>query len=295
MITSVPGIRVGHWTDPSALTGCTAILPPPGTIGSAFVAGGAPATHETELLAPGMLVEEVHAIVLSGGSAFGLAASAGAVRFCEEHGVGFPAGGVRVPIVPAAAIFDLGIGEPTARPGPEEGYEACASATEDEAREGNVGAGTGATVGKSAGPEFMTKGGLGGTAAEREGVLVAALAVVNAWGDVVGEDGSVIAGARAGGRPVEGFPATTLACVATNALLSKEQAHRVARIGAAGLARAVRPAHTMFDGDVVFVLATRSVSSSPDLVGALAADVVAEAIRRGVRAAESVPGAPAAT
>jgi L-aminopeptidase/D-esterase-like protein len=294
MITRVPGVRVGHWTDARALTGCTAVLPPPSSIGSVFVAGGAPATHETDLLAPGMLVEQVHAVMLCGGSAFGLAAAAGAVSWCEEHGLGLEVGPHRVPIVPAAGIFDLSIGDAAVRPGPREGYEACASASPAEAREGNVGAGCGATVGKGAGPEFMMKGGLGGAAAEREGLIVAAIAVVNSWGDVVAEDGTVIAGARSAREVPGGFPATTLACVATSATLTKEQAHRVARMGASGLARAVRPAHTMFDGDVVFALATCASHASPDLVGALAADVVAEAVRRGVRAAEGVPGVPAA-
>ena len=295
MIVDVPGIRVGHWTDERALTGCTVILTPEGTTGSVVVPGGAPATRETDAIQPGRRVEEVNAVLLTGGSAFGLGAANGVMRYLEERGVGHPTPAGVVPIVPAAAIFDLLVGDAAKRPGPDEAYAACEAASEDERREGNVGAGMGATVGKGAGFENMSKGGLG-NASQREGeLIVGALAVVNAVGDVVDEDGTVIAGARAEPLPYPPVPGTntTIACVATNAILSKEECHRAAEMANAGLARAVRPVHTMFDGDVVFLLATRAVPSFVEIVGRLAADVLADAIRRAVRAAESLPGIPA--
>lgn len=294
-MSGLEGIRIGHWSDAHALTGCTVVLPPAGTIASAFVAGGAPATHETDLLQPGMKIQEVHGLVLTGGSAFGLAAAGGVMRWLEERGIGYDAGVAHVPIVPAAAIFDLWPGDASVRPGAAEGYAACEAATEEPTPEGNIGAGTGSSVGKTAGPAAATKGGLGWARLDAGGTAVAALAVVNAVGDVFGEDGKVIAGARA---PASEFspwspPSTTLACIVTNADLTKEQAHRIARMGVAGLARAIRPVNTMFDGDAVFVLATRTQSAHPDVVGSLASDAVAAAVRRGVLAAESVEGLPA--
>lgn len=291
MITAVPGVRVGHWTDPVGLTGCTVVLPPSGTTGGVHLGGGAPATRETDALRPGTLVPHVDAVLLTGGSAFGLAAADGVMRFLERQGVGFETGAGPVPIVPAAAIFDLGIGDPSARPGPEEGEAACRAASERERAEGNVGAGTGATVGKRAGPAHRVKGGLGGASRARGDLVVGALAVVNAWGDVLDEDGGVLAGARGEGY-VPGFPNTTLGCVATNAQLGKEEAARIAQVASGGLARAVSPAFTMFDGDVVFVLATNRSLFPLELAGTLAAECLAEAIRRGVRAATGVEGAP---
>ncbi|MGZ4127053.1 MAG: P1 family peptidase [Actinomycetota bacterium] len=295
MITAVPGVRVGHWTDERALTGCTVVLPPPGTTGSVVIPGGAPATHETDAIQPGRRVDEINAVLLTGGSAFGLGAANGVMRYLEERGIGHPTLAGVVPIVPAAAIFDLIVGDAAVRPGPDEAYAACEAASADEAREGNVGAGTGATVGKGAGVENMSKGGLGGAARRDGDLVVGVIAVANAVGDVVDEDGTVIAGARAeptGFPPVPGTN-TTLACVATNAVLSKEECHRAAEMATAGLARAVRPVHTMFDGDVVFLLATRAIPSFVEIVGRLAADALADAIRRAVRAATGVPGIPA--
>ncbi|MGZ4104965.1 MAG: P1 family peptidase [Actinomycetota bacterium] len=295
MITAVPGVRVGHWTDERALTGCTVVLPPPGTTGSVVIPGGAPATHETDAIQPGRRVDEINAVLLTGGSAFGLGAANGVMRYLEERGIGHPTLAGVVPIVPAAAIFDLIVGDAAERPGPDEAYAACEAASADEAREGNVGAGTGATVGKGAGVENMSKGGLGGAARRDGDLVVGVIAVANAVGDVVDEDGTVIAGARAeptGFPPVPGTN-TTLACVATNAVLSKEECHRAAEMATAGLARAVRPVHTMFDGDVVFLLATRAIPSFVEIVGRLAADALADAIRRAVRAATGVPGIPA--
>jgi len=295
MSLDVPGIRVGHWTDERALTGCTVILPPPGTTGSVVVPGGAPATRETDAIAPGRRVEEVNAVLLTGGSAYGLGAADGVMRFLEERGIGHATPAGVVPIVPAAAIFDLGFGDGAVRPGPGEAYAACEAASETENREGNVGVGMGATVGKLAGFEHMSKGGLGSASLRDGDLVVGALTVVNAVGDVIADDGTVLAGARAEPLPFPPIPGTntTLACIATNGTLSKEECHRAAEMATAGLARAVRPVHTMFDGDVVFMLATRAVPSFVEIVGRLAADVLADAIRRAVRAAESIPGIPA--
>ncbi|HCO02566.1 MAG TPA: peptidase S58 [Actinobacteria bacterium] len=321
MITDVPGILVGHWTDLAGLTGCTVVLCPPGTVGSGEVRGGAPGTVETDLLRPGTLVQEVHAVVLTGGSAFGLGAQQGVVRYLEERGIGFDAGVARVPIVPGAVLFDLGVGDPKARPGPNEGYAACLAATAEVA-EGNVGAGTGATVAKVNGPGTGVKGGVG-TASRREGgLIVGAIAAVNALGEILAEDGSMLAAAPmlAPAAPsatldltdlpeepvpapeptlpgLEGGPGltnTTLVVVATNARMSKERAHLLALAAHDGMAAAIRPAHTLWDGDTAFALATGEVEADQRTVERLATEAVQEAIRRGVLAAESVPGFPAA-
>jgi len=366
MITKVPGIEVGHWTDPIGLTGCTVVLCPPGTLGSGEVRGGAPGTRETDLLRPGMTVDEVHAVLLTGGSAFGLAAADGVMRFLEERGVGFDTGIARVPIVPAAVLFDLGIGDPKARPGPDAGYEACRSAS-DEVEEGNVGAGTGATVANLFGSHRALKGGLG-TASTKDGdLIVGALAAVNAFGELIDDQGELMAGARpapegedqpppdpnAGserqsstraseGQATEGstpdkkaeptrWPPdsrsggwagagprsegrrpsglapnpeaaappstgtnTTLVVVATNARLSKERAHLLSLAGHDGIDSAIRPAHTMWDGDTVFALATGQVDSDQRMLEGLAVGVVAEAIRRAVLLARGIAGFPSA-
>jgi len=303
-ITEVSGITVGHWTDPVALTGCTVVLCPPGTMGSGEVRGGAPGTRETDLLRPGTLVQEVHAVLLTGGSAFGLAAADGVVRFLEERGVGFDARVARVPIVTGAVLFDLGVGDPSVRPGPAEGYVACGAAGIEVAT-GNRGAGTGATVAKLHGLDRGVKGGLG-TASTRDGdVVVGAVAAVNALGEVVDDDGSMVAGARPvpDGSPEKGFDDappelfgtnTTLVVVATNARLSKERAHLLSLAGHEGIDRAVRPAHTKWDGDTVFALATAQVEADQRLLETLAETAVAEAIRDGVRRAEGIPGYPSA-
>lgn len=298
-ITQVPGILVGHDTDPVGLTGCTVVLCPPGTVGSGEVRGGAPGTRETDLLRPGMLVQEVHAVLLTGGSAFGLAAADGVMRFLEERGVGFDTQVARVPIVPAAVLFDLAVGDPRARPDAESGYRACLAAG-TEVAEGSVGAGTGATVAKLHGPEGAVKGGLG-TASAREGELVVgAVVAVNALGEILDEDGGLLAAARTGPGDAEQGPAappwptnTTIGVVATNARLSKERAHLLALACHDGLERAIRPCHTIFDGDTVFTLATGEVEAEQALVEALAERVVAEAVRRGVRLATGIAGIPA--
>lgn len=308
MITRVPGMRVGHVTDENGLTGCTVVLPPPGTIGSGEVRGGAPGTRETDLLRPGMLVEEVHAVLLTGGSAFGLAAADGVTRYLEERGIGFDAGVARVPIVPAAVLFDLGVGDPKARPGVSEGYAACDQASEGDVPEGSVGAGTGATVAKLYGPHRQVKGGIGTAAIERDGLIVGALLAVNAIGEILDEEGGVLAGARPApgdDEPVNPWPDgpwrpqaganTTLGVVATNARLSRERAHLLALAAHDGLDGVIRPAHTMWDGDTVFTLATGEVSADQRTLEELAVAAVQEAVRRAVRLATGVPGAPAIT
>lgn len=296
MITDVPGVRVGHYTDLEGATGCTVILLPDATVGAYVLAGAAPGTRETDLLSPHTIETEVHAFVLTGGSAFGLACADGVESFLEDRGIGFEFGNARVPLVPAAVIFDLSIGDPKARPRAEHGRRAAESAGTN-VEEGSVGAGTGATVGKRSGLEFAVKGGLG-TASARvpdTGVVVGAIVVCNAAGDVVEDDGTPIAGARTD-APAQWASlrgqSTVLACVVTNAVLSKGQALHVARMGSAGISRACRPAHTFYDGDVVFCGATGESECEPTLVGSLAAEVVATALRRGVRRAKGLFGIP---
>ena len=297
MITDVPGIRVGHWTDATGLTGCTVVLCPPGTVGSGEVRGGAPGTRETDLLRPGTLVQEVHAVLLTGGSAFGLAAADGVMRYLEERGIGFDARVARVPIVPAAVLLDLGVGDPASRPGPDAGYAACAAAGEQVA-EGNVGVGAGATVAKLHGIEAAVKGGLGTASRSDADLVVGSMAAVNAFGEVIAEDGSVLAGARGGPWPGEeeggSLPGlnTTLLVVATTAKLSKERAHLLALAAHDALAEAIRPAHTMWDGDTAFALATGALDADQRTVESMAEESVKESIRRAVLLAESVPGFP---
>ena len=308
-ITDVPGIRVGHETDLEAATGCTVILCDTPAVGGVDVRGGAPATRETDVLRPLHMVEEVHAILLTGGSAFGLDAAGGVMRYLDEQGQGFDAGVARVPIIPAAAIFDLGLGSATIRPDATAGYRACERATSESTPQGNVGAGTGATVGKMAGPAFMMKGGLGSASAMvNDEIVVGALVVVNAAGDVVDPaTQQIIAGAR---NPLGGYifgnPAgnTTLAVIATNAALSKVAINKVAQMAHNGLALTLRPAHTMFDGDTVFALALGareerlddpdSAAVQTSMIGAAAANVLARAIVKAVRNAEELHGVPAA-
>jgi len=307
-ITDVPGVRVGHDTNLEAATGCTVLLCERPAVGGVDVRGGAPATRETDVLRPMHLVEEVHAIVLTGGSAFGLDAASGVMRYLDEQGEGYDTGVARVPIVPAAAIFDLGLGSASVRPDAQAGYRACAEATRAGTPQGNVGAGTGATVGKMAGPAFMMKGGLGSASVQFNAeIVVGALVVVNAAGDVVDpQSGHIIAGAR---NPHGGFlfapPTgnTTLAVVATNAALSKDEVNKVAQMAHNGLALTLRPAHTMFDGDTVFALALgeragrqsdpESAAIQTSAIGAAAASVLARAIVKAVRHASDLHGIPA--
>jgi L-aminopeptidase/D-esterase-like protein len=316
MALGIEDLAVGHWTDPVGLTGCTVVVPPAGNVAAASVRGGGPGTRETDLLQPQAHVQSVSAVLLTGGSAFGLAAAQGVVAWCERQGLGYGRFGPPIPIVPAAVLFDLAVGDWQARPGPAEGEAACLAAVTDDGPMGNVGAGMGATVGKTAGPDRMMKGGLGWAVVESGPLVVGALAAVNAGGDVLEEDGSVLAGARvpggartairerlAAGRLDDGaLPeavppggSTTLGLIATNATLTKAEVHRVAVQAHDGMARAVRPVHTSFDGDTVFALAVPRVEAVMDLVAFLAEEALAAAIRAGVRAAAAVAGIPAAS
>jgi L-aminopeptidase/D-esterase-like protein len=290
-ISDVEGLTVGHWTDEESLTGCTVVLPPPGTIASCEVRGGAPGTRGTDILQPGTIIEVAHAVVLTGGSAFGLASAGGVERYLEERGIGSEIGPVRVPTVPAAVIFDLGVGDPSRRPGANEGYAACVVASA-EVGEGRVGVGTGATVAKMWGPERAKSGGVG-TWSVREGdLVVGALVVANSVGEIVGEDGSILVGPKLepGERREDlveqmGSSAaanTTLGVVATNALLSKEDVRRLASVGNDAFDVAIRPAHTIYDGDTVFALASRQVDTDYEDVAALVEEAITTAIRRAV-------------
>ena len=290
-LTAIDGITVGHATNLTARTGCTVVLCPAGATAGVDVRGAAPGTRETEALRPGRLVQKAHAVLLTGGSAFGLDAASGVVQYLEEKDVGFPAGSVRVPIVPAAVIFDLGVGEAKVRPDREMGYQACLNATDEPVVMGTVGAGTGATVGKAPGVT-SSPGGVGSACVRLDsGLIVAAIVVVNALGNVVHpRTGEILAGGKEDDNFVDITERlldadlvhgtnTTIGVVATNATLAPAEVHRVAEMAHDGMARAIRPAHTMFDGDTLFALATGSYTgSSVNTVGILAAEVVAEAI-----------------
>jgi L-aminopeptidase/D-esterase-like protein len=306
-ITDVPGIRVGHATAGEAMTGCTVILcPPEGAVGGVDQRGGAPGTRETDLLRTMHLVQRVHAVLLAGGSAFGLEAAGGVVRWLEERGIGFDTRVAKVPIVPAAILFDLDMGRADIRPDASMGYAACNAAADGPVRQGSVGAGAGCRSGTIFGPGRASKSGVGTASADLGGgLVVGAIVAVNAFGDVVDPStGSILAGARA--LSGEGFAdtlatmksfvgkttltfasrgSTVIGAVATNARLSKEEANIVARMAHDGLARAVRPAHTMFDGDTLFSLATGQKRANVNVIGAYAAEVVAEAIVRSIPAA----------
>ncbi len=310
-ITDIPGIRIGHNTNLEAGTGCTVILCDTPAVGGVDVRGGAPATRETDLLRPLHLVDVVHAIVLTGGSAFGLDTASGVMRYLEERHIGYDVGVAKVPIVPAAAIFDLAFGSATVRPNAEAGYHACQDASNEPTQQGNVGAGTGATVGKMLGPAFAMKGGLGSASTTlADGTLVGALVVVNAFGNILDDKTQQVI---AGGQPpfsAEGttnnanpLSNTTIAVVATDAALTKEEANKVAQMAHNGLAQVIRPAHTLFDGDTVFALSLGPRTQQPidlatnayqvSMIGAAAAKVLAQAIINGVRQATDLHGVPA--
>jgi len=312
-ITDVPGFKVGQAQDLDAITGCTVVLCPPNTVGGVDQRGGAPGTRETDLLATGQLVNQVTAVLLTGGSAFGLDAAAGVMRYCEEQKMGLNTGLGIVPIVPAAVLFDLGIGNGKVRPDAEMGYQACLNASADPPAEGNWGAGTGATVGKILSPKMATKSGIGTASIDLGGGgIVGALVAVNAFGDVVDpESGKIIAGARGikgyadtlkvmksfVGKKVMGFMSgpsnTVIGVVATNVKLSKEGITRVAQMAHNGLARMVRPAFTLMDGDTCFGLSSGEVEMDLNIVGAYAAQAYQEAILNAVRKAEKAGGVPA--
>lgn len=312
-ITAVPGVRVGHFTDKRRPTGCTVVLFDGSATAGVDVRGSAPGTRETDLLKPINTVKKVNAIVLSGGSAFGLDSATGVMRFLEERGMGLKVGSVVVPIVPAAILFDLGVGNPKIRPDAEAGYQACRAATNDPVAEGCVGAGAGATVGKLFGMKNAMKSGIGGASVRvgNTGITVGAIVAVNAVGDVYdSHTGALLAGARgtdgktlvnAMSQVVRGHGVhasngtnTTIGVVATNATFTKTQATKIAQMAHDGFARTIRPVHTSFDGDTIFAACT---CTSPELVdagmiGAIGAEVMAEAVVRAVKSATSLPGLP---
>lgn len=309
-ITDVPGIRVGHAQNEDALTGCTVVLCEVGAIAGVEVRGSAPGTRETDLLSPTNLVEQVHAVCLSGGSAFGLDAASGVMRYLEERGHGLPVGVCKVPIVPAAVLFDLAIGSATVRPDADMGFAAAANASHRPVEEGNVGAGCGATVGKLAGMSHAMKGGLGSAAYTLPtGLVIGAIVAVNAVGAVVERaTNRVIAGMRGEGdvllnpldvlsqwSPANVLPGTntTIGVIATNAKLTKSEATKVAQMAHDGLARCIYPIHTMHDGDTIFALSTGTVGASVDVVGTFAAHVLETAVIRAIQAATAAGGLPA--
>ena len=310
-LTDIAGIRVGHASNYDALTGCTVVLCEGGAVGGVDIRGSATGTEEIETLRPGHVAEQVHGIVLAGGSAFGLETASGVRRYLEQHGIGFRAGPAVVPIVPCAILFDLGIGKAGVRPTREMGESAAAAATADAVKEGAVGAGTGATVGKIFGMRQAMKAGIGSGLVElKGGVLVAALVVVNSFSDVRDPStGKLIAGARRAPDSMEladtetqikagalrgGFEHrnTTLAVVATNARLSKVGAAKLAQLGSLGMARTIFPVNTMFDGDVVFALSAGDAQADVNTLGVAAAEAVAQAVVRAVKSAPSMGGIP---
>lgn len=314
-ITDVAGIKAGHFTDPRRPTGCTVILVEEGATAGVDVRGAAPGTRETDLLDPVNTVEQIHAITLAGGSAFGLDAASGVMRYLEEKNIGFDVGPARVPIVPAAILFDLGVGDARIRPDAEAGYRACKAASSSPIAEGNFGAGAGATVGKIFGMNRAMKGGIGTAAIKVNGFTIGAVVAVNSVGDIFDpHTGAQIAGARTpdgkslfnsmqailrGDAPasLQSGTATAIGVVATDAILTKAQANKIAQMAHDGLARTINPSHTPGDGDTIFALATGK-SGKPAkvlLIGAVAAEVIAAAVVRAVRAAKSLPGLPSAS
>ncbi len=318
----VPGFRIGHAQNFDAMTGCTVIIAEGGAVAGVDQRGGSPGTRETDLLRPMHMVEKVNAVLLTGGSAFGLNAASGVMQYLEERKLGFNTGVARVPIVPAAVLFDLAIGDPKVRPGHEMGYQACLNASAGSVEQGNAGAGCGATVGKVFGMAGAMKSGIGYSALEMSaGVFVGAVVAVNTFGDVVDyHTGEIIAGARpvkkAGitlggkesfantldvmrtmaGKAIMKFVTsqnTTIGAILTNARLTKEEANKVAQMAQNGLALALRPAHTMLDGDTLFTMASGKKATDVNIVGSFAPLVVAQAIMNAIKYAESAGGLPA--
>ena len=291
------GFRVGHWTAPGGETGCTVILPPPGNVASYDIRGSSPGSRELASLDLQRQRTEIHGLLFTGGSAFGLAAADGVMRWLEEHGIGFRTPIATIPIVPAAVIFDVAAGMPGVRPGADAGYAACEAATDGPIPTGHIGAGAGATVGKWAGHEHLVPGGLGVATATDGDLRVGALVVANPFGDVVGADGGVLAGTRNPSpsyrppppTPETGWDNTVLVAVATNAALSKPDVAFLAARASDGVTRAIRPAHTRYDGDVAFAIAApredgrTATNADLDRLAVLAADATAEAIRNAVR------------
>ncbi len=320
-LTAVAGLEVGHYTDPVNVTGCSVVLCRDGAVGGVDVRGGSPGTRETDLLRPGHRVDRLHAVLLSGGSAFGLDAASGVVRYLEENGIGYPAGPALVPIVSSAILFDLGLGNSKVRPGPEDGYAACLAASTGPVAQGSVGAGAGATVAKARGLERSVKSGVGyASMTLRDGATVAALVAVNAYGGVFDhKSGRLLAGPRKsaeldsdlemedpvqalltsypGGASGQGAPVltnTTIGVVATDAALSREDANYLAGLSHDGLALAIRPCHTLRDGDTMFAMATGRFPGSVDpvVLGAAAVETTAAAVLNALRSATGLGGVP---
>lgn len=323
-LTDVPGILVGHAQDQQALTGCTVVICKRGATGGVDQRGGAPGTRETDALRPMHMVQKAHAVILAGGSAYGLDAASGVMRFLEEKNVGFNTGAARVPIVASAILYDLALGTSKVRPDAEMGYNACLAASSRDTGQGNIGAGCGASVGKIFGMTQAMKSGIGTASIDvGGGIIVAAMIAVNAFGDVVDQgSGQILAGARSiqtgpvtlgtngyfadtqetmrtlAGRAIlrfAGLQNTVIGVVATNARLTKEGANKVAQMAHNGLALTIRPAHTMLDGDTIFTLATGQRAADVNIVGAFAAQAVANAVINAVKAAEPAGGLPSFT
>ena len=305
-ITDVPGIKVGHSQNLKAGTGCTVVICEKGATTGVDVRGGAPGTRETDLLNPINLVDKAHAVYLGGGSAFGLDGATGVMKYLEEKEIGFDVVLTKVPIVPGAVLFDLDVGDYKIRPDAQMGYEACLNATENEASQGNVGAGTGATVGKVFGGFRCMKGGLGTAGVKAQELIVGAIVAVNCLGDVIDpEKGEIIAGVLTEDKKgfantmsfLRNFPMgsgenfsknTTIGVIATNAKLTKAGAEKVAIMAQDGYARAISPSHTMFDGDTIFCMATGEVEAGGNVVGAIAAEVMARAIVKAIKNTRSL-------
>lgn len=306
-ITDVNGIKVGHSQSEEGMTGCTAVICEKGATGGVDVRGSAPGTRETDLLKPDKLVDRVHAIVLSGGSAFGLEAASGVMRYLEEENIGFDVGVTKVPIVASAVIFDLNIGDYRIRPDLKMGYDAAKNASAEERRQGNVGCGLGATVGKILGPDHAMKSGLGSATVKAGELVVSAIVSVNSFGDIFDyETGRQIAGAydyekkemlntytimKKEGKSL-GFPLrnTTIGVVATNAILSKAEANKAASMAQNGFARSINPVHTMLDGDTIFTMATNEIKGDLNLIGTMAGEAMSRAINNAITNAKSCHG-----
>ena len=307
-ITDIEGIKIGHAQDLDGATGCTVVISEEGVTAGVDLRGGAPGTRETDLLKPGNLVEKIHAILLSGGSAFGLEAGSGVMQYLEERSIGFDVQVTKVPIVCGAVLFDLTVGDYKTRPDKSMGYQACLNAAEKECAQGSVGAGTGATVGKILGPERAMKGGFGIYCIETGDLQIGALVAVNCLGDVIDpETAEALAGVldedmktilNTEEMMVQGYAEmknlfsgnTTLGIIATNARLSKSQANKIASMSQAGYGRTMRPAHTMFDGDTIFAVSTGRVDVDISVVGALSARAMEKAVVRAVKQASSLCG-----
>jgi len=306
--TDIPGIKIGHSQDFEAATGCTVVICEEGATAGVDVRGGAPGTRETDLLNPVNLVQQIHAVMLAGGSAFGLDAASGAMQYLEEKGVGFDVSVTKVPIVCSAVLFDLTCGDYKVRPDKSMGYKACENATDLECKEGCIGAGTGATIGKITGPEFSMKSGLGTYCVQVGDLMVGAIVAVNCLGDVYDSETSrIIGGVLNPDKKTIGSTEeimmkqysskknlfsgnTTIGVVVTNANLTKSEANKLASMAHNGYGRAMRPAHSMFDGDTIFTMATGKIETDFNVVGFLAATVMEKAVVRAVKTATSMHG-----